>query len=88
MSKNSRYSTGVRSGDSSSKVLVCCRVCLHSVLFRYDNNPILAECHKKPNFGNEKFPFDVDVASTKRICRKFSASMVEKPVEQRTKTVI
>ena len=48
---------------------VCCTDCFWSNLIRYGkNDPLLAECRQKPNYGNARFPYAVEVARAKRLC--------------------
>ena len=51
-----------------AKKLVCCRDCFWANLIQYENNPVLAECRKKPDFYNPNFPYERDVASTLKYC--------------------
>lgn len=69
----------------SVKTPVRCLHCLHASLYRYDSNPILADCHQKPQADNERFPFEVEVASVLRQCAEYDFDPNEKTVEQRTK---
>lgn len=64
---------------------VCCLNCLHSLLHRYGHNPILAGCKCKPQLGNMRFPYEVQVASFMRVCPDWKESKEEKVVEQRFK---
>ena len=67
------------------KIPVTCLTCKHSGLHRYDSNPILAACHKKPQPDNDRFPFAVDVVSTLRLCNDYDKAVGEKTIEQRFK---
>lgn len=67
------------------KVPVACITCLHAHLHRYDSNPILAACHAKPQPGNERFPFVVEVAIFLRLCNDYDHDPREKTVEHRTR---
>ena len=69
----------------SNSKLVCCLNCLHAQLHRYDNNPILAACQSVPQLDNERFPFEVQVASPLRSCKNWALDPNEKEVEQRTR---
>lgn len=64
---------------------VTCMTCAHAALHRYDNNPILAACHCKPQPGNEQFPFEIEIASLLRKCVSYTAEKATKEVEQRYK---
>lgn len=48
--------------------IVRCMTCERCNLIQYGNNPVLAECHKKPQPGNERFPYVREVARVDRIC--------------------
>ena len=41
--------------EKVNKEIVCCLDCYWANLHQYGNNPVLAECRKKPNTGNVKF---------------------------------
>ena len=64
---------------------VCCLNCLHAQLHRYGNNPILAACLCKPQPDNERFPYQVEVASFLRNCSDWKYDPNEKTVELRSK---
>lgn len=66
--KNKSYSTIVAEAEKKNTEVVCCRNCFWANLIRYGANPLLAECTKKPNTGNARFPYEVMVASTKWVC--------------------
>lgn len=65
--------------------LVHCLNCLHAGLHRYGINPVLAACHAKPQPGNAKFPYQVEIASALRKCSDWQLDPNEKTVEQRIK---
>ena len=67
------------------KIPVTCLDCEYSGLHRYDSNPILAACHKKPQPDNVRFPFEVEVASILRLCNEYDKAEGEKTIEQRYK---
>ena len=67
------------------KVPVTCLTCEHAHLHRYDNNPVLAACRKKPQEGNERFPFEIEIASLLRLCKPYKKSRTTKEIEQRFK---
>lgn len=67
------------------KVPVRCNTCLHAHLHRYDSNPILAACHAKPQPDNERFPFEIEVASILRLCNEYDLDLNEKVVQQHTR---
>ena len=64
-------------------MLVRCIDCAFANLLRYDANPVLAECTKKPNNINDRYPYDVDVASTPRYCDIYQKSADAKSIQQR-----
>lgn len=68
--------------ESNTKT-VCCRCCLHAALMQYGKyDPVLAECYKKPDPDNERFPYQVEVASVPRTCRMHSYQDPEKKTVQ------
>ena len=78
-------STSNTETKGTKKAPATCRTCLHAMLHRYDNNPILAACSQKPQPDNERFSFEVNVASTPRSCSLYKFDAKEKEVEQRTR---
>ena len=73
----------VDTSDNTNKDVVCCMDCFWANLFRYDNNPILSQCTKKPNPGNERFPYQVEVASTRWVCPLYKHQDGDKFIQQR-----
>ena len=73
--------------DNKASKIVCCRTCAHSHLIQYDQNPVLADCLKRPNRGADvdKFPYERDVASTKKYCSLHVEAKGEKEIEKRQK---
>ena len=67
------------------KVPVTCMDCQYSHLHRYDNNPVLAACHCKPQPDNKRFPFEVEIASVLRLCKPYKKDLHHKEIEQRYK---
>lgn len=65
--------------------IVCCLNCLHAKLHRYDKDPILSACMRKPQPDNEKFPYDVQVACHLRRCSDWKLDPNRKEIEQRSK---
>ena len=65
--------------------VVCCMDCFWANLIQYDNNPVLAECTKKPNTGNARFPYQVEVASARWICPHYTHQDEEKFIQKRVK---
>lgn len=60
-----------------------CRDCKHAHLIQYGNNPVLAECTLKPQHGNERFPYAIDVASSPRYCNLFTQRTGAEEIEHR-----
>lgn len=60
-----------------------CFFCIHARLIQYGANPVLAECLKKPQPGNERFPYQREVAKVPRECDMYSDDTSEKKVEPR-----
>ena len=79
--------TAVSNGKEEKKNtdVVCCMDCLWAKLIQYGTNPILAECHKKPNQGNERFPYQREVASSRWICPMWKLDNQVKEIEKREK---
>ena len=71
--------------DRKNTEAVCCKDCLYAHLIQYGNNPVLAECHKKPNPGDDKFPYQREVASTRWICPTWKHDDQVKEIEKREK---
>lgn len=69
---------------SNGQDIVCCMDCLHSRLFRYGCNPILAECLQNPQPGNERFPYQREVARALRTCKPYEHTDKVKDVEIRS----
>lgn len=67
----------------AAKCLVCCKDCFWANLIQYDNNPVLAECRQKPNYYNEKFPYERDVASSLKYCDMHKHDDAEKFIQKR-----
>lgn len=76
-------------GGGKNTEVVCCMDCFWANLIQYSNNPVLAECRKKPNMYNEKFPYQVEVASTRWICPMYSfQGRSEKSIQHRVSRAI
>ena len=71
--------------EKKNAEVVCCKDCLWANLIQYENNPVLAECHKKPNPDNEKFPYQREVASSRWICPTWKRDNNQKSIEKREK---
>ena len=72
-------------GDKEKKntELVCCMDCVWARLVQYGTNPVLADCLKKPDPYNEKFPYERQVASAKWICPIWKHDNKPKEIEHR-----
>ena len=64
---------------------VFCNNCLRARLMRYSHNPVIAECHGKPQPGNDRFPFEREVANAPRACGMWVIDPEPKEVEQMTR---
>lgn len=71
--------------QSTEQKAVCCRNCMHADLIQYGDDPVLAQCLMKPDRYNERFPYDVDVASTPRLCPMHKYTGEEKWIQKRIK---
>ena len=81
---NTRQADNAGNKKTGSNCPVCCMDCLYSRLIQYGNNPILADCHKQPQAGNDRFPYQREVARTMRICRMYKYTDEVKEIEKRT----
>ena len=79
---NNQLSTSRNTADNT---IVCCMNCQHSNLHRYGSNPILAACKCKPQYGNKRHPYQIEIASIRRNCSYWAFEPNQKKVEQRTK---
>lgn len=70
---------------TSAKKQVNCLDCELARLHRYGSNPILAACEARPQEGNIRFPFEVEVASFLRLCKEHVHTDEVKEIEQRRK---
>ena len=61
----------------------CCGNCMHSALLQYDSNPVLADCLIQPT-GDDKFPYERDVASRAKECTMHKLELNNKQIEHRT----
>lgn len=57
--------------EKKNTEVACCMDCFWANLMQYGTNPVLAQCRRKPNTGDARFPYDVMVAMTKWICPMF-----------------
>ena len=69
--------------EKKNTKVVCCMDCAWANLIQYGNNPVLAECQKRPNPESENFPYERMVASTRWICPSYSEGDSNKTVEKR-----
>lgn len=69
--------------EKKNTEVVCCMDCLWAKLIQYGNNPILADCLKKPNPDSEKFPYERQVASARWICPTHKHDSKAKEIEHR-----
>ena len=69
--------------ESKNTKVVCCMDCAWAHLIQYGSNPVLAECYKKPNPDNDKFPYEREVASSRWICPAWKHDASEKTIEKR-----
>lgn len=74
-----------KTNDKKNTEVVCCRDCLWAHLIQYGDNPVLAECRKKPVPDNDRFPYQREVASTSWICPTYKHDDQEKEIEKREK---
>ena len=49
----------------------CCKDCRWAELLQYGNDPLLAECRRKPQPGNVRFPYEREVARAIRTCAMY-----------------
>lgn len=80
----SKQTTSQTTTPASNK-LVSCMNCLRAKLHRYGTNPILSACQCKPQPNNERFPFQIEVASVLRKCSDWKLDSTNKEVELRSK---
>ena len=80
-----RVTNNAGRGKKDPSKLVCCKDCFWANLIQYGDNPVLADCRKKPNDGNEKFPYQREVASAKWICPTYKHQEEEKFIQKRVK---
>jgi len=83
-----RKSRAVVAADNEEKKntqVVCCMDCLRAKLIQYGNDPVLAECTKRPNPDNDRFPYQREVASARWICPTWKRDDQVKSVEKRDK---
>ena len=66
---------------------VDCTDCLHAHLVQYDapRDPLLAECHAKPQPHSTRFPYQVEIARCKKSCPLHVHTDEVKEIEHRIK---
>lgn len=82
---NKRVAATQQPEEKNVKGPVRCMACKHGLLHRYGNNPILAACMKQPQSYDERFPYQIEVASCLRHCAMYAEATEVKEVEQRSK---
>ena len=77
--------SNINQGEKQARCgkLVCCMDCLHSHLIQYGNDPVIADCHQKPQPYNERFPYQREVARHLRQCSQHSHTDKVKDIERR-----
>lgn len=83
MKRGNARRNATQSQSTEHKKMVCCRNCKHAALIQYGDNPVLAQCLMKPDRYNDRFPYDVDVASSLKYCAMYQVADIEKTVEKR-----
>ena len=68
-----------------TKKMVNCLDCALGRLHQYGKDPILAACEAHPQPNNERFPFEIMVASFLRICKEHKHTNEVKEIEHRKK---
>lgn len=81
--KESHTKVPVASPTGNRKAIVTCEDCLHAMLHRYGDNPLLASCSKKPQPNDTRFPFVVEVARSPRLCAAYTHDARQKHIEVR-----
>lgn len=84
MATRNSSNTAQQEERKNTKV-VCCTDCLWAHLIQYGNDPVLAECLKRPNEGNGRFPYQREVASARWICPLYKHDNKVKEIEKREK---
>lgn len=85
MAKSNRRNVVNDKEEKKNTEVACCMDCFWSNLFRYGSNPVLAQCTRKPNPYNEKFPYQVEVARAKWICPLYKHQEGQKFIQIRVK---
>lgn len=81
----SKSTKQVEATPKTASKLVNCLDCVLAQLHRYGNNPVLAACEAHPQMDNERFPFEVVMASFLRYCKEHKHTDNVKEIEQRRK---
>ena len=66
---------------------VACTECAHARLIQYDNDPLLAECLRKPQLFSVRFPYQVEVARAKKFCEMYEHTDDVKAIQKRVKSI-
>lgn len=82
-SVSSEYNKLFGDKDRNNTEVVCCLDCIWAKLLQYGTNPVLADCLKKPNPDNDKFPYERQVASARWICPTYKHDTKVKEIEHR-----
>ena len=87
MTKSNYNKTAKAPKEKKNAAVVCCRECFWANLIQYsDNDPVLAECTKKPQPYSDRFPYEVMVASARWICPLYKhQDASEKSIQHRVK---
>ena len=81
--RSNRPQAPTEAKESKNTKVACCRDCVWAKLVQYGDNPVLAACTKRPQPYNERFPYEMMVASAKWICPLFHQDEAEKMIEKR-----
>ena len=87
--KNSKATVSAASAAGKTS-LVTCDHCLHALLIQYDapRAPLLAECRRKPQPYDDRFPYQMEVARAPKRCSLYTHDARQKPVEVRPKKTL
>ena len=87
MKKGSKPSTKNQSTARRSCGLVDCTDCRHAHLVQYEapREPLLAECHAKPQPYSMRFPYQVEIARCKKACPLHEHTDAVQVIEYRVK---
>lgn len=84
---NNRQADKTEAVKTGSCCPVNCMNCLHAMLMQYGrHDPVLADCTKQPQPGNDRFPYVREVAGVPRRCAMHTwQNEAEKTIQQRVK---